>query len=270
MISFNHKKILITGGTSGLGYELAKYFVCSGAEVYVTGRNPSRLKGWGDGIHFIGIDFADLADVRQKILLFSDSINPDLIINNAGVLAPHKFRMTKDGFEYTMQVNFLAHLLINRMIAGARSYNEPLTIVSVTSPVYKYYRAGFKMPEEKKFHSFRTYSESKIYLLFLGEYLTHIYPDKQLVFFSFNPGIFRSGISRTKRYWFRSLYKAGAPFMRNPGKSAGRLFEILSEGTTAGGRIYRNIHKFREMDKLTRKEGEQFLAECVLKLEKYL
>src|SRR5512133_3531568 len=125
----NPTKILITGGTSGLGYELAKYFVSTGAEVYVTGRNPERLTGCGDVIHFIRMDFADLSDVKQKILLFSDT-KPDLIINNAGVLGPHKFRMTKDGFEYTMQVNFLAHLLIDRMIAGARSSNEPLTIVS--------------------------------------------------------------------------------------------------------------------------------------------
>jgi NAD(P)-dependent dehydrogenase (short-subunit alcohol dehydrogenase family) len=271
MISDKPKKILITGGTSGLGYELAGYFIRSGDEVYVTGRDSSKLSVHFNKVHFIRIDFADLAEVQKKTASFLTGLeSPGIVINNAGVLAPYKFIQTKDNFEYTIQINFLAHLLINEMILRNKSDNDPLTIVSVTSPVYKYYKAGFKMPAEKKFHSFRTYSESKIYLLLLGEYLASRYPGKNLNYFSFDPGIFRSGLSRGKKKWFRILYKAGTPFMRSPEKAAGRLFEILSDDTTGSGKIYTTISKFRETDELTRRTGEHFLAECSLKLEKYL
>jgi NAD(P)-dependent dehydrogenase (short-subunit alcohol dehydrogenase family) len=271
MNSLRPSRILITGGTSGLGYELAGYFVRSGDEVFVTGRDPSRLSAFENKVHFIGMDFADLADVKKKMtLLFNNQECPDIVINNAGVLGSYKFKKTKDGFEYTTQVNFLAHLLIDELILRSKADNKPLTIVSVTSPVYRYYRPDFKIPEEKNYRSFRTYSESKRYLLYLGEYLNGRYPDKNLNSFSFDPWIFRSGISRRKRKWFKSLYRLGAPFMRRPYKVAGRLFEILSNRVHGEGRIYRNIHKYREIDEITKNEGEKFMAECFMKLEKYL
>jgi hypothetical protein len=177
--------------------------------------------------------------------------------------------MTKDGFEYTTQVNFLSHLFINEMIVSKKLNKEPMIIVSVTSPVYRYYRPGFKMPVEKDFHSFRTYSESKIYLMFLGGYLTKNWPDRNLNFFSFDPGIFRSGISRTKKKWFRNMYKVGGVFMRSPGKVAGRLAEILSQQISGEGKIYRNVNKFKDLDEPIKKSGESFLEECSLRLEKH-
>jgi retinol dehydrogenase 12 len=263
-------KVLITGGTSGLGYELVKYFIQSGYEVFGTGRDSSRLTELGDRIHFIKMDLADLADVKKNMLELLERVERfDIVINNAGVLGPHKYILTKDGFEYTTQVNFLSHLFINEMIVSKKLNNEPLTIVSVTSPVYRFYRPGFNMPVEKGFHSFRTYSESKIYLLFFCGYLIKNWPDRNLNIFSFDPGIFSSGISRTKKKWFKIMYKVGALFMRKPGKVAGRLVEILSQQVTGEGKIYRNINKFRELDELTKKSGESFLAECSLKLEKH-
>ena len=270
LLSDKHKKILITGGTSGLGYELVRYFIQSGDEVFATGRNSSKLITLGDKVHFIRMDLADLADVQQNIIELLHRVDSlDIVINNAGVLGPHKYTKTKDGFEYTTQVNFLSHLLINEMIVRRKLNKEPTTIVSVTSPVYRYYRPGFKMPVEKDFHSFRTYSESKIYLLYLGGFLRKNYPDSILNCFSFDPGIFSSGISRTKKKWFKNMYTIGAPFMRSPGRVAGKLFDILSGQNAGEEKIYRNINKFRELNEVSKKSGESFLAECSLKLEEY-
>ena len=270
ILSDKPKKILITGGTSGLGYELVRYFVQSGDEVFATGRNSSKLIGLGDRVHYVRMDLADLADVRQNINGLLNRVDRlDIVINNAGVLGPHKFIKTKDGFEYTTQVNFLSHLLINEMIIRKKLTKEPMTIVSVTSPVYRYYRPGFKMPVEKDFHSFRTYSESKIYLLFLGGFLTRNYPDRNLNCFSFDPGIFSSGISRTKKKWFKNMYRIGAIFMRSPGSVAGKLFDILSKQISGEEKIYRNVNKFRELNEVLKKSGESYLAECSLKLEEH-
>lgn len=38
------KKIVITGGSSGLGYAMAKKFISEGAEVVISGRNADKLK----------------------------------------------------------------------------------------------------------------------------------------------------------------------------------------------------------------------------------
>jgi len=44
------KVALITGGTSGIGFETAKLFRDEGAQVIVTGVDPARLKGASRGI----------------------------------------------------------------------------------------------------------------------------------------------------------------------------------------------------------------------------
>jgi short-subunit dehydrogenase involved in D-alanine esterification of teichoic acids len=46
------QSVLITGGTSGLGLEMARSFRDAGYNVYTTGRDPKRLKEISAGIHF--------------------------------------------------------------------------------------------------------------------------------------------------------------------------------------------------------------------------
>lgn len=41
---FHGKKVLITGGGSGFGYQMAKDFLTHGAEVMITGRNQQKLE----------------------------------------------------------------------------------------------------------------------------------------------------------------------------------------------------------------------------------
>jgi short-subunit dehydrogenase len=268
MISAKPKKILITGGTSGLGYELVRCFDRSGNSIFTTGRDPVKLAGTRSRINFIRMDFANLNDIRENMSGLLDHVeNFDIVINNAGVLGPHKFTRTIDGFEYTMQVNFLSHLLINDMIVRNKKTSESTTIVSVSSPVYRFYKPLFQLPAVENFHSFRTYSESKIYLLFISSYLLKKYPEKNLNCFSFNPGIFRSGISRTKKKWFRNLYEMGGPLMRRPEKVALRLFDILSGEQEGKGKIYRIRNNFRKLDEVLINKGEDFLKECYLKLD---
>lgn len=40
---FKGKKVLITGGSSGFGFQMAKDFIAQGAEVMITGRNTQKL-----------------------------------------------------------------------------------------------------------------------------------------------------------------------------------------------------------------------------------
>ena len=58
-------KILITGGTSGLGLELVKLFLKKGYEIVATGRNPVTITGYEDLFKFYRVDLDDLG---QKYL----------------------------------------------------------------------------------------------------------------------------------------------------------------------------------------------------------
>jgi short-subunit dehydrogenase len=263
MMAGTSKSILITGGTSGLGLELVKHFLSAGYEVYTIGRDLKNISLNKNNFHFIKSDLADLSQLSVTIHdLLEKQIVFDIVINNAGVLGPSKFETTKDGLEYTFQVNYLSHLLIDAMILTRKVDSDPLILVSITSPVYRYYTPCFESRSEKNFNSFRSYSESKIYLLLIGGFLAEKYPEKTLTYFSFNPGIFRSGISRLKKSWFKKMYRIGSPLMRDPSKVALKLKEIIQQEKIINGAIYRGKNRFEMPKNIDKKAVESFMEKC--------
>lgn len=261
-------KVLITGGTSGLGHELVKRFLQEGYDVYTTGRNQNNLLNLGDRIRFIKIDFADLSSVKASIQeLLNTGISFDIVINNAGVLSPPAYTLTPNGLEYTFQVNFLAHLLIDDLILGKKDNGDPLTIATVTSPVFNFVKSDFKWPDGNAYSAIKSYSESKFYLLLIGEYLNKKYPEKPLSFIGFNPGTFSSGIYRMQNNWFHGMYHIASPFMRNPSKVAGLLKEILLEQEIHNGAVYRNRNNFKVLEHADSKVIDDFMIMCSGKLE---
>lgn len=99
------KKILITGGGSGIGYEIAKKCVNCGAEVVISGRNINKLKnalhGYEQGMHYIQWDITDISSLEIKINETRQLLNGDIdcLVNNAGV-QPHKFFPEVDETEW--------------------------------------------------------------------------------------------------------------------------------------------------------------------------
>ncbi len=82
--------ILITGGTSGIGFELAAQLLALGNKVIVTGRSQSNLDSARKrlpGIHTIQSDVSDpaaIARLYQQVVAEFPSLN--VLINNAGIM----------------------------------------------------------------------------------------------------------------------------------------------------------------------------------------
>lgn len=76
-------KAVITGATSGIGFELAKALTHSGREVLALGRNTEQLKKLASefGCHTLCVDIRDDKAVIPEMLSFK----PDILINNAGI-----------------------------------------------------------------------------------------------------------------------------------------------------------------------------------------
>src|SRR6266496_4277663 len=89
-MKLNGNTILITGGTSGIGYEMAKEFIKNRNTVIVTGRNEQKLqkvKNELKGVHTIKSDVSDPDDVKalyENVAKNYPSLN--VLINNAGVM----------------------------------------------------------------------------------------------------------------------------------------------------------------------------------------
>lgn len=265
------RKVLITGGTSGLGLELARKLLAAGYEVWVTGRTLKYSDRGGEGFHFLKTDFADLRNVSCVLSeVLETGLRFDVVISNAGVLGPPSFIETRDGFEYTFQVNYLAHLLVSELVAYYADERTNILFISVTSPVYKLVNPVFRMPEKSKYRSFRTYSESKYYLLLVTSSVCSDYPEKKLSGFSFDPGIFNSGIYRTQAKWFHGLYRFASPILRDPGKVATRLMGILFNDKILDGAIYKNVNSYSLLTSNNRRAEEVFLSESKKSIRPYL
>lgn len=95
------KAVFITGGTTGLGMELAKIYLDRGWKVGVCGRDKLKFQesfaSHPENIHFYQVDVAERVALKEAISDFSKSIGLDLVIANAGI--GYEFKTKVPDFE---------------------------------------------------------------------------------------------------------------------------------------------------------------------------
>ncbi|HJQ60801.1 MAG TPA: glucose 1-dehydrogenase [Vineibacter sp.] len=134
LFDFSGKVVLITGGSRGMGYEMAKAFAERGADIVVTSRKADACQKVADEIKAMGRrafaygcnvarwdELQGLADAA-----YSAFGKVDVLINNAGSspLAPSSLETSEQLFDRIVQLNFkgpfrLMSLVGSRMAAGA-------------------------------------------------------------------------------------------------------------------------------------------------------
>jgi NAD(P)-dependent dehydrogenase (short-subunit alcohol dehydrogenase family) len=266
--SSDSPKILVTGGTSGLGLELVRIFLKKGYYVVVTGRKKINFPGYEEKFSLYNVDFSDLKMTAAVFRQISESHQFNFVINDAGILSPARQTLTKDGYEYTFQVNFLAHLLINEIIIKKQADIRPLKIVSLTSPVYRL--AKVEISKNRSYRALKTYSESKLFLALMCSNLAARNNGRDLVCFSFNPGVFGSRIYRMRGSIFTFLYRIASPFMRKPSKIAAVLCNILTEEDVVSGVIINCRKRTRKIPVRDQGAVSDFWKECYEMIGPYL
>jgi len=133
--------VLITGATSGLGRYLAGELAGSGWTVLVHGRDRVGVAGLcaelGGGHRGYVADLASLGAVRHlAALVRADVPRLDVLVNNAGIGfgAPGEGRqVSSDGHELRFAVNYLAPVLLTRLLMPLLTASAPSRIVNVGS-----------------------------------------------------------------------------------------------------------------------------------------
>lgn len=136
--------MLITGGTSGLGLEVAKALYVTGAAVFISGRcgiekgqeiarsiesavadgktkcgEGNATNGFATNtVGFVSMDLSDLSSVQSGAANFLQQSGNKLniLICNAGVMAPQTRMTTAQDHELQFGVNHLAHFLLFKLL----------------------------------------------------------------------------------------------------------------------------------------------------------
>ena len=127
--ALNGARVLITGGTRGIGRLLAAGAVERGAEVTVWARNNELGAQVADelGVRFIPVDVSDAGAVAEA----ARETGPiDVLVNNAGVIAGKSFvDLTEDDIRRTYEINALAPYWTTRaFLPGMIERNRGLVV----------------------------------------------------------------------------------------------------------------------------------------------
>ncbi len=106
------KVVIVTGSSSGLGYETAKALANKNATVIVAVRNEMKgnaavesikVENPNTDIQVMLLDLSNLESIHKFTENFKNKFNKlDLLINNAGVMNP-PYTKTKDGFDCSLE-----------------------------------------------------------------------------------------------------------------------------------------------------------------------
>lgn len=136
------RRVLITGGGSGLGQRFAHTLAAAGATVILAARRADRLeqtassiRAAGGNAHCVTMDIASAASVAQGFAAIAATGPLDVLVNNAGAAADKSLLETsEDEWDLLMDANLKGAWLVARAAAGTMIANDTGgTIVNIAS-----------------------------------------------------------------------------------------------------------------------------------------
>lgn len=234
------KTVVVTGATSGLGKETARRLYAQGADVVLVARDEVKaaevageLGSGSPGRSPTGsvstalADLSDLADVRALAIDLQQRFERiDVLINNAGIDIGEP-RESKDGFELTLAVNYLAPFVLSTslapVMAEAAAAGEPSRIVNISSSGHRGGHIDIQNLQERgrKFSGQRVYNNSKLALTLFTTELARRNDPTRLVANCADPGFVKgTTLGRDLPFRYQVIGVLLTPFMATVDKGA--------------------------------------------------
>ncbi len=195
---------LVTGGNSGIGFRTADGLAAAGATVVLACRD--RAKGAAAALRIRGMRPGAVVEVREVDLASIDAVRAfaetwtgplDVLVNNAGVMAPPRPMRTVDGFELQFAVNHLAHYALTGLLLGALLEEPGARVVTVASIAH--YGADATVVDANAgpgYDARRAYANSKLANLLFARQLHRQFSARSLPITSAaaHPGVAATGL----------------------------------------------------------------------------
>ena len=232
------KLAVITGADGGMGMEITRAVAAAGYKVIMACRDPEIaeekrqliMRETGNiALEIVPVNLASLsstASFANELLQRGEVIT--LLMNNAGTMET-KRRITEDGLERTVSVNYVAPYLLTRKLLplmgeGSRIVN----MVSCTYAIGKLDFPDFFLRGKKgAFWRIPIYSNTKLALTLFTIALSEKVKEKGIIVNAADPGIVSTKII-TMHMWFDPLTDIFfRPFIRTPRQGAATAISLL-------------------------------------------
>ena len=207
-IDLSETRIIVTGGSSGIGIETARTLALTGAEVTLAVRNveagnivAANIKETTSNpkVAVAHLDLADLASVRQFVGSWRGPLH--ILINNAGIMALPEPVRTREGYEMQFATNFLGHFALavglHRFLAtanGARVVSLSSSANMIAPVIFDDLHFNF-LPYEP----FVAYGQSKTANVLFAVEATRRWMDDGIFVNAVNPGAIATNLQKPYR-----------------------------------------------------------------------
>lgn len=169
-IDFAGKRVVITGGASGIGIETARAFANIGAEVTLAVRNINaaapvaadlRSSTGNPNIFVARVNLSDLSTISRFAAQWSGPLH--VLVHNAGVMALPELERTPEGWEMQFATNHLGHFALANALHPALAEAGNARIVSLSSSGHLFAPVLFDDPHFNfvPYDPFLAYGQSK-------------------------------------------------------------------------------------------------------------
>ncbi len=252
------KLVIVTGANSGTGKEAARRLAEAGADVIMAVRTVDKGEQAREEIlarhpaaqlKVRRVDLADLASVREFAGgLAADGRPVDLLLNNAGVMAPPTRMVTADGFELQFGSNFLGPFALTvRLLPLILAAANP-RVVTMSSGLASIGRIRFDdlQWERGRYRANPAYAQSKLADLLLAEHLAAVATERDwnLMSMAAHPGFTRTnlqlsgpnlGRDKTRRSPYLIATRLGLPSQGVEQGAEPLLYAATSPDAVSGG-----------------------------------
>lgn len=248
------KTVLITGATSGIGFEAARELARRGARVVMVGRDPARTAEAAarvaaqapvrTDVSYLLCDFSSFADIRRLADEFRARHDRlDVLVNNAGGVNKTR-RLSREGIEMTFAVNHLGYFLLTTLLTDLLVKSAPARVVSVASVGHRSGTLDFDdLGFEQGYGIMRAYSRSKLANVLFSNELARRLAETGVTSNSMHPG------AVSTRIW------SGAPWFAQPFIQVFRAFAFIS--AEKGGSYIVDLAASPEFERVTGKYFEE-------------
>lgn len=167
------KLVMVTGSTSGLGFETALAMARSGHRLIICGRDPykldlskTKLEIAVPGVEVIAsqFDLANLASIHSAVTGLLEKVEViDVLVNNAGIMAPPIRIETYDGFELQFGTNHLGHFALTSLLFPLLQKASNPRVVTVSSILARLGSINMRdLNSLRRYNPWTAYAQSKL------------------------------------------------------------------------------------------------------------